>query len=78
MIGQFDCYTHIEHGIRLTDYESHNVVAPRLSNLNLVLCELLGLGDVQTMKVDLPPLLTILGQKNVEKNVGKSLAYIHY
>ena len=45
----------------LTNYESHSDVAPQYSSLNLVLCEVLGLGDVQTMKVDLPPLLTILG-----------------
>ncbi len=47
---------------RLTNYEAHNFVAPRSSSLNLILCELNGLGDVQTMKVD-HHLTTILRQR---------------
>ena len=52
-----------------TDYEANNFVTPRPSSLNMILCKLNGLGDMQTMKVDLAPLLTILGQREFENNL---------
>ena len=52
------------HGFdeRLTSYEVHNIFTPRSSILNLILCELNGLSDVQIMKVD-HPILPILSQR---------------
>ena len=66
------------HGFdeRLTSYEVHNFVTPQPGILNLILCELNGLGYMQIMKVD-HPILPILRQREFENKLWQISADIH-
>ena len=70
-VGQLSCIHPTEIVKKLTSYEPYNFITSRLSCLDLVLCKLNSLGDIQSMKVDLPSFLTILGQKEVQDNRWK-------
>ena len=69
-------YTHPAGSVEtLTNDEVHNLVTPRSSSLNVILCDPNGLSNVQTMKVN-HSLLTILRQRELENDLEHVLRNI--